>query len=318
MTLTDAWLAFMEVLRDRAPVTAAAVRPPRTRSDRETAERVTNPWPEDLREFFALHDGQPFRSDDNQFVGEALPGVELLSLDHVVSTHRRCREQLHPIDYLGPDWPITVRAQHAGETAEMFLPTYIPFAEDGAGDFLYVDTRGGLHHGCIRYFAAEAADEGGSLFGSLADYVDSVRRSIESGSEHSYLMPTVTDGVLVWDVDFSDQPIPHPQPSPIPLHLPFPLKDFQPSLVNSDDDLIDLDAVRKSVLDTAQSLHPGSHVQGGEAIFPQVPRQRGVTVNYYVQIDGVPRFYLTIVTGVENNVIVYEMPPGGFEFIVDD
>lgn len=77
-------------------------------------------------------------------------------------------------------------------------------------------------------------------------------------------------------------------------------------------------AVRKSVLDTAQSLHPGSHVQGGEAIFPQVPRQRGVTVNSYVQIDGVPRFYLTIVTGVENNVIVYEMPPGGFEFIVDD
>jgi len=46
-----------------------------------------------------------------------------------------------PIDYLGPDWPATVRAQHAGDMAEMFVPEYIPFAQDGAGDFLYVDTR---------------------------------------------------------------------------------------------------------------------------------------------------------------------------------
>ncbi|MBT2269695.1 MULTISPECIES: SMI1/KNR4 family protein [Rhodococcus erythropolis group] len=318
MTVTDAWNAYMGVLRDCAPVTAAAVRAPRVLADREAAEGATARWPEELREFFSLHDGQPFRSKDDQFVGEVLPGVELLSLDRVVSLHQLCREMLHPIDYLGPDWPATVRAQHAGETAEMFLPAYIPFAEDGAGDFLYVDTREGEQHGCIRSFAAAVADESGPLFGSLSEYVDSVRRSVESGSEHSYLVPSVTEGVLAWDVDFSDRPPMAPQPDPTPLHLPFPLSDFQPSLVTADDDLVDLDVVRAVVLDTARSLHPGAEVQGGEAVFRRVPRQRGVTMNSVVQVDGDPRFYLTIVTGVGNEVLVHELPPGGFTFIVDD
>ncbi len=184
----------MDVLRDCAPVTASGVRPPRVLAEREAAEGATASWTEELREFFALRDGQAFRSEDDQFVGEVLPGVELLSLEQVVTRHKLCSEILHPIDDLGPDWPATVRAQHAGETAEMFVPEYIPFAEDGAGDFLYVDTREGEQQGCIRYFAAEAADEGGPLFGSLTEYGDSVRRSVESGSEHSYLVPSVTEG----------------------------------------------------------------------------------------------------------------------------
>lgn len=318
MTLTDAWQAYMDVLRDCAPVTASGVRPPRVLAEREAAEGATASWPEELREFFSLHDGHAFRSEDDEFLGEILPGVELLSLEQVVTRHKLCREMLHPIDYLGPDWPATVRSQHAGETAEMFVPAYIPFAEDGAGDFLYVDTREGEQQGCIRYFAAEAADEGGPLFGSLTEYVDSVRRSVESGDEHSYLVPSVTEGVLAWDVDFSDRPPLPPQPDPTPLHLPFPLSDFQPSLITADDDLVDLDVVRAAVLDTARSLHPGAEVQGGEVVFRRVPRQRGVTMNSVVQVDGDPRFYLTIVTGVGNEVLVHELPPGGFTFIVDN
>ncbi|ROZ52983.1 SMI1/KNR4 family protein [Rhodococcus sp. WS1] len=317
MTLTDAWQAYMDVLRDCAPVTASAVRPPRVLAEREAAERATASWTEELRGFFALHDGQAFRSEDNQFVGEVLPGVELLSLEQVVATHKLCGETLHPIDDLGPNWPATVRAQRAGETAEMFVPAYIPFAEDGAGDFLYVDTREGEQHGCIRYFAAEAADEGGPLFASLTEYVDSVRRSVESRAEHSYLVPSVTEGALAWEVDFSDRPPMEPQPDPMPLHLPFPLSDFQPSLITSDDDLVDLDVVRAAVLDTARSRHPGAEVQGGEVVFRRVPRQHGVTMNSVVQVDGDPRFYLTIVTGVGNEVLVHELPPGGFTFIVD-
>jgi len=249
---------------------------------------------------------------------EFLPGVELLSLEQVVARHKLCSEILHPIDDLGPDWPATVRAQHTGDTAEMFVPGYIPFAEDGAGDFLYVDTREGEQQGCIRYFAAEAADEGGPLFGSLTEYVDSVRHSVESGSEHSYLVPSAAEGVLAWDVDFSDRPPMAPQPGPAPLHLPFPLSDFQPSKVTEYDDLVDLEVVRAVVLDTARSLHPGAQVQGGEVVFRRVPRQRGVTMNSVVQVDGEPKFFLTIVTGVGNEVLVHELPPGGFTFVVDN
>lgn len=36
----------------------------------------------------------------------------------------------------------------------------------------------------------------GPPLASLAEYIDSVRRSVESGTEHSFLMPTVDDGAL--------------------------------------------------------------------------------------------------------------------------
>lgn len=52
-------------------------------------------------------------------------------------------------------------------------------------------------------------------------------------------------------------------------------------------------------------------------VFRRVPRQRGVTMNSVVHVDGDPRFYLTVVTGV-GNVLVHELPPGGFTFIVDN
>ena len=32
----------------------------------------------------------------------------------------------------------------------MFLDTYLPFAENGSGDLLYVDTRGGQQQGFVR------------------------------------------------------------------------------------------------------------------------------------------------------------------------
>ncbi len=100
--------------------------------------------------------------------------------------------------------------------------------------------------------------------------MDSVRQSVESGPEHSYLVSSVTDGVLGWDVDFSDRPPMAPQSDPTPLHLPFPLSDFQPSLITADDD-VDLDVVRAAVLDTARSLHPGAGGAGRGSGFPAGP-----------------------------------------------
>lgn len=318
MTLTDAWLTYMAVLRDRAPATAASVRPPRLASEREDVERATTPWTEELREFFALHDGQDIAVGTDHYVGTLLPDLGLLSLEEVLYTHRSCRENLHPVDDLGEDWPGIARAQYAGETAEMFLASYVPVAEDGAGDFRYVDTRAGHHQGCVRYFAAESADQGGPIFDSLTEYVDSVRRSVEAGSEHSGLVPTFYEGALIWEVDFSERPGQEQAPAPTVLRLPFALTGFLPSQVTDEDDLIDLDVVRRTVVETARSLHPGSIVEDARAVYRRVPRQRGVDVNWSVWIDGADKFYMAIVTGVGNEVIVHEVPPGGFEIRVDD
>ncbi|MCZ4558827.1 hypothetical protein O4215_25005 [Rhodococcus maanshanensis] len=37
-------------------------------------------------------------------------------------------------------------------------------------------------------------------------------------------------------------------------------------------------------------------------------------MNSFVSVDGETKFYLTVVTGVGNEVIVHEVPPGGFMF----
>lgn len=93
MTLTESWNAYMEVLR-RLPVTAAAVRPAQERQTRMNVERATTPWPDELHEFFSLHDGQHMPTGDPVFVGTVLPNRLLLSLEEVVRGHQRHRESL--------------------------------------------------------------------------------------------------------------------------------------------------------------------------------------------------------------------------------
>lgn len=319
MTLTNAWRRYMQVLHEKAPVTAAAVRPPRPLSEREDAERVTAPWTPELREFFSLHDGQKRPIGQEDFVGSVFPSFELLPLADIITQHRSLRDHLHDTEYLGDDWGNMARHQPAGEIAHMFLSEYIPFAEHGCGDLLCVDTRGGERQGCVREFGAEGADERDPESASLAEYVDSVRISLESGVEHSGLVPTVEDGTLVWDVDFSDNPVRIPAPEPVVIHLPFALTSFQPSLIGPDDAVIDLDVVRRTVIDTAQSLHPGSVVEGGGSIFRRVPRQRGVSVSWFVEIDGQTVAFVSIVTGLGDEVIVHELPEdGSVRFVFDE
>ncbi|WP_433604840.1 SMI1/KNR4 family protein [Prescottella agglutinans] len=318
-TLTEVWRAYISVLRDVAPVTAAAVRPPRGLLDRQEAEETTTPWSAELREFYSLHDGMgDVPSTQHSSVGTVLPDLELLGLDALVATHISCREPRHRIDDLGPDWPETIDRQVAGEVAHRFLDPYVPFAQYGTGDFLYVDTRFGDRHGCVRAFGWEVADESGPLFASLADYIDSVRHSVEAGTEHSYLTPTVEDGALVWTADDADIPAHEPPPVPIPLQIPFPLIDFGPSQVWTTDDLLDLDAVERAVLATARSLHPDAVIDGAHTVYSRVPRQRGIHMNFFVSVNGETTCYLTIVTGVGNNVIVHEVPPQGFTIVSGD
>ncbi|MET4612472.1 cell wall assembly regulator SMI1 [Rhodococcus sp. PvR044] len=313
MTLTEAWLAYMAVLRERAPVTAAAVRPPRSAADRWEAERATTPWTDELREFFSLHDGQG-ESSDGTATGTVLAELTMLSLDEVVAEHEFCRETLHDTEDLGPDWADIARKQPAGTVAEMFLDAYVPFAKDGGGDYLCVDTRPGEQHGCVRPFGWEGADQGVPSFASLADYIDSLCRIVESGAGHPYLIPTIENGALIWEIDTSDVPPQEPRPDPTVMRLPFEITDFRPSQIGPDDDLVDLEVVRQTVLDTARSQYPGSVVDGGQTVFQRVPRLRGVTMNSFVSVDGETKFYLTVVTGVGNEVIVHEVPPGGFMF----
>ncbi|MDJ0396414.1 SMI1/KNR4 family protein [Rhodococcus sp. G-MC3] len=197
MDIAEVWAAYMSVLQDRAPVTAASVRPPRPATDLEAAERATTPWTAELREFFSLHDGQHIPVGVDYHVGTLLPDLELLTLDGVHYEHQSHLEMLHSIEDLGEEWPAAIKTQRAGETAYKFLAPYVPFGRDGSTGSCYVDTRDGPQRGCVRFFAADAADEGQPAFDSLTDYLDSIRRSVQQGTQHSSLIPTVRDGALV-------------------------------------------------------------------------------------------------------------------------
>lgn len=200
MTLSQTWAEYMQLLGEVAPVTAVSVEPPPSREARRLAERETTPWPDELQEFFSLHGGQHFPVGIDRCVGTVLPDRALLTLDGLLYRYRLARDTLHDVDDLGSEWPDIVRLQEAGDTAEMFLDTYVPFAEDGAGDFEYIDTRPGGHHGCVRYFMSEAADGGGPMFDSLNSYIAAVHHSVASPHEFNGLMPTIVDGALVWEV----------------------------------------------------------------------------------------------------------------------
>lgn len=313
MTLTEVWTAYMAALQERAPVTAASIRAPRALGEREAAERATTPWPDELREFYGLHDGQHVPSGtDHVPVGSVLPDSNLLSLDEVLARHTFSLENPHPIDDLGDDWPDLVRAQQAGETAEMFVPAYVPFAEDGAGGTTYVDTRPGLRRGCIRNFSYDSADQGAPWFDSLTEYIAALYRSVESGSPiYDDVVPTFVDGVLEWrDPEFSDGSMAHAATLPV-IRIPFALFDFRPSQLSDDDDLIDLDHVRRTVIETARRLHPYSVVEDARAVYRQVPRVRGANMNWWVSIDGAETVFTAVVTGEGHDVLVLELPSGG-------
>ena len=313
MTLSKVWLQYLSLLEGFAGRTAAAIRQPQHPPQRQTAERSTAPWTDELQEFYSLHDGQVRTNSAQPDAGTALPELWLLGVDDIVAEHHRCREFLHYTDYLGSNWPSIAAAQPAGTEAAMFLDAYIPFATTGEGNYLCVDTRAGDHHGCIREYSLEFADSGGPLFSSLTAYLEWLHHTAESGIQGSIPAPRVEHDALLWTTP-APPPAPAVKPPPgKPIHIPFDLIEFLPSEAEHEDDLIDLDVVTQTVLATARSLHPGAVVEGGRTVFPRVPRRRGINMNCFTSVDGELVVYFTVVTGVGNEVLVFEYPPEGFQ-----
>lgn len=201
MTLADMWSTYLAVLCDRAPVTAASIRPPRTPTDVAEAETLTGPWNDEVREFYLLQDGQEAAHAGGTEPGEVLPELRLLSLDEIVGLHNWWLRNPHSTESLGPNWHAEIEAQSAGESAAKFLPQYIPVAEGLGGSFAYVDTRSGPRSGCVRYFSAESADEGTVAYESLSEFLQQVTESVQTGSAQWEMVPLIEDGILLWEED---------------------------------------------------------------------------------------------------------------------
>lgn len=104
-------------------------------------------------------------------------------------------------------------------------------------------------------------------------------------------------------------------PQPMRLEVPFARTEPVNSLILTDDDeLVDRDAVQRAILVEAARLHPNVDI-AGEPIRERIPRLPGFTIGCHVQIDGRPGFYVAIVTDVDDEFIVREVPPKGMRVV---
>jgi len=125
--------------------------------------------------------------------------------------------------------------------------------------------------------------------------------------------------IAAYRVTFAPYVPPAPQDGvrqPMKFEVPFVCTEpISFSMLTDDDDLIDRDVVQRAVLAEAARLHPDSDIAGGEPTLQQIPRLAGFTIGCHVRIDGRPVFYVAIVTDVDEEFIVQEVPPEGLRVV---
>jgi len=201
MGLAASWAHIVAWCRDHAPQTAAAIRPPAGPALLARAEAATGAvWPEDLRAWYRLADGT-----ERTTAGRLLPFHRPLPLASVIehwTMYQRIWADIAASSPNGAEWSDTARleAEPAGTAALMFLPSFVPIAEDLGGDDLFVDTREGPLGGCVTAFAKGDADSWGPRWGSVTAMLAELATGLEQGRAVGGWRPRVEDGRLGWDV----------------------------------------------------------------------------------------------------------------------
>ncbi|GAC1372752.1 MAG: hypothetical protein NVSMB43_09760 [Pseudarthrobacter sp.] len=82
----------------------------------------------------------------------------------------------------------------------MFISSFLPVADDGSGDFLFVDLRKGRQHGCVSEYLKEEADWRPAVWPSLGALLADTLLSLRTGQPSLSFIPTVTEGRLHWGI----------------------------------------------------------------------------------------------------------------------
>ncbi|GAC1602341.1 MAG: hypothetical protein NVS3B6_13000 [Pseudarthrobacter sp.] len=82
----------------------------------------------------------------------------------------------------------------------MFISSFLPVADDGSVDFLFVDLRKGRQHGCVSEYFKEEADWRPALWPSLGALLADTLLSLRTGQPALSFIPTVTEGRLHWGI----------------------------------------------------------------------------------------------------------------------
>ncbi len=211
VTVTASWARIMRWVGDHTPTSAATVRPPAGAAALTAAQKATGRvWPPDLIEWFQLMDGT-----ERSPAGYLLPGHCPMPLSSVVQTRSMLSGLVTPRtagDPLNrnlrsrpgapePDDPYDVErldAQPAGSPTPVFLPSFLPIADDQNSNYLVVDTRAGALHGCVLFVDKVEAVVEPRGWDSVAVMLTDLADALESRRVIGTVAPEVDGHRLTW------------------------------------------------------------------------------------------------------------------------
>ena len=203
-TVSGTWQRITDWRGHHAPDVLAALADPASQQDVDAVESLFPcPWPDDLRNFYRLHNG--FRPGD---WAQILPEHDLLSLDGVRTLQEEHLALTHELAHEDPDIAqfITERQpeqRDAGTPAGVYLESFVPIAERD-GYLLVCDTRTGPLRGCITECGRDAADDAGPVWPSLAVLLTELANALESGALfRGRWRPNPVQATLMWSFEDS-------------------------------------------------------------------------------------------------------------------
>jgi cell wall assembly regulator SMI1 len=189
----ESWSRIEVWLAENAPRTFAELAPPADRAAIAAAEEAIGlPFPDPLTESLLRHDGTGH--------GVVLPPFWMMvSTRHLVDAWRT-RTKIHEPEL--PDSEETEECDPEAEYGPWWHRQWIPFAADGAGDYLVIDQRHTRHRGRI----GNADHEVGCHFGrhmmwtSLPALLDLTATAMETGELlECYERVVVDERELDWE-----------------------------------------------------------------------------------------------------------------------
>lgn len=173
-------------------MTAAAIRPAVAPALITAAELETgSPWPDDLRTWYRLADGT-----ERTPAGYVLPFYRPLPVAEIVTHWRMWQDIARSV---GRRRMVEeAQAQEAGACAGVFLPAFLPIAEDQSGADRFVDRRSGASHGCVGEFLKGDADADGPTWPSVTAMLSDVADALEQDRPSAGWQPQVCGSELDW------------------------------------------------------------------------------------------------------------------------
>ncbi|WP_320536747.1 SMI1/KNR4 family protein [Pseudarthrobacter sp. IC2-21] len=229
MGIQKVWTEIVEWLSVNAPETARTIRAPAPEAlIRSFEQAAPTGWHKDLSTLYLLFDGA-----EPSTAGYIFPNYRPLPLKEAGKTQQmlldiwaRVGEEANALDerekrsplylnlravheaYSGtlaptphqPYDPARAAAEEAGTRVSMFISSFLPVADDGSGDFLFIDLRKGRRHGCISEYFKEEADWRPAIWPSLEALLADTLLSLRTGQPALSFTPTVAEGELRWGI----------------------------------------------------------------------------------------------------------------------